>query len=187
MPSGTGKTISLLSLIVAYQRVSQDISVPPSGLYWKNLCHHLVLLYSDLSSLWQEYPLEVTKLIYCSRTVPEIEKVISLPLFLSHTFLCAPLALKNICLSSPSLMPCCFLVCQVVEELRKLMEFYSKETGEKNNILALALSSRKNLCVHPEVSSLILQNYSRLLVSITLFRYNGMCPLESTTAWLFVC
>uniref|UniRef100_A0A8C7JCW6 General transcription and DNA repair factor IIH helicase subunit XPD n=1 Tax=Oncorhynchus kisutch TaxID=8019 RepID=A0A8C7JCW6_ONCKI len=83
MPSGTGKTISLLSLIVAYQR---------------------------------EYPLEVTKLIYCSRTVPEIEKV--------------------------------------VEELRKLMEFYSKETGEKNNILALALSSRKNLCVHPEVSSL---------------------------------
>ncbi|CAB1348724.1 unnamed protein product [Coregonus sp. 'balchen'] len=83
MPSGTGKTISLLSLIVAYQR---------------------------------EYPLEVTKLIYCSRTVPEIEKV--------------------------------------VEELRKLMEFYSKETGEKNNFLALALSSRKNLCVHPEVSSL---------------------------------
>ncbi|XP_072286723.1 general transcription and DNA repair factor IIH helicase subunit XPD [Pyxicephalus adspersus] len=42
MPSGTGKTVSLLSLIVAYQRT---------------------------------YPLEVTKLIYCSRTVPEIEKV----------------------------------------------------------------------------------------------------------------
>ncbi|CAB1347738.1 unnamed protein product [Coregonus sp. 'balchen'] len=75
MPSGTGKTISLLSLIVAYQR---------------------------------EYPLEVTKLIYCSRTVPEMEKV--------------------------------------VEGLRKLMEFCSKETGEKNNFLALALSSRKNLC-----------------------------------------
>ncbi|XP_054651189.1 general transcription and DNA repair factor IIH helicase subunit XPD isoform X2 [Dunckerocampus dactyliophorus] len=83
MPSGTGKTISLLSLIVAYQRA---------------------------------FPLDVTKLIYCSRTVPEIEKV--------------------------------------VEELRKLMEFYSKETGEKNNFLALALSSRKNLCIHPEVSSL---------------------------------
>uniref|UniRef100_A0A8C2X564 Excision repair cross-complementation group 2 n=1 Tax=Cyclopterus lumpus TaxID=8103 RepID=A0A8C2X564_CYCLU len=83
MPSGTGKTISLLSLIVAYQKV---------------------------------FPLEVSKLIYCSRTVPEIEKV--------------------------------------VEELRKLMEYYSKQTGESNNFLALALSSRKNLCIHPEVSSL---------------------------------
>jgi len=43
MPSGTGKTISLLALIVAYQR---------------------------------EKPNVVTKLLYCSRTVPEIEKVI---------------------------------------------------------------------------------------------------------------
>uniref|UniRef100_A0A4W5JNB5 General transcription and DNA repair factor IIH helicase subunit XPD n=1 Tax=Hucho hucho TaxID=62062 RepID=A0A4W5JNB5_9TELE len=94
MPSGTGKTISLLSLIVAYQR---------------------------------EYPLEVTKLIYCSRTVPEIEKV--------------------------------------VEELRKLIEFYSKETGEKNNFLALALSSRKNLCVHPEIlhANIIVYSYHYLL------------------------
>ncbi|XP_032653927.1 general transcription and DNA repair factor IIH helicase subunit XPD isoform X1 [Chelonoidis abingdonii] len=83
MPSGTGKTISLLSLIVAYQRA---------------------------------HPLEVTKLIYCSRTVPEIEKVI--------------------------------------EELRKLLDFYEKRTGEKLPFLALALSSRKNLCIHPEVSSL---------------------------------
>lgn len=40
---------------------------------------------------------------------------------------------------------------QVVEELRKLMEFYTKQTGESNNFLALALSSRKNLCIHPEV------------------------------------
>ncbi|XP_078517020.1 general transcription and DNA repair factor IIH helicase subunit XPD isoform X1 [Lissotriton helveticus] len=83
MPSGTGKTVSLLSLIVAYQ---------------------------------QAYPLEVTKLLYCSRTVPEIEKVI--------------------------------------EELRKLLEFCEKETGEKKPFLGLALSSRKNLCVHPEVSAL---------------------------------
>ena len=42
--SGTGKTISLLSLIVAYMRAN---------------------------------PSEVTKLIYCSRTIPEIEKVLS--------------------------------------------------------------------------------------------------------------
>uniref|UniRef100_A0A670JI48 DNA 5'-3' helicase n=1 Tax=Podarcis muralis TaxID=64176 RepID=A0A670JI48_PODMU len=82
MPSGTGKTISLLSLIVAYQRA---------------------------------HPLEVTKLIYCSRTVPEIEKVI--------------------------------------EELRKLLDFHEKQTGDKLPFLGLALSSRKNLCIHPEVSA----------------------------------
>ncbi|XP_068765790.1 general transcription and DNA repair factor IIH helicase subunit XPD isoform X3 [Struthio camelus] len=83
MPSGTGKTVSLLSLIVAYQRAR---------------------------------PLDLTKLIYCSRTVPEIEKVI--------------------------------------EELRKLMDFYEKQLGEKVPFLGLALSSRKNLCIHPEVSLL---------------------------------
>ncbi|XP_045148608.1 general transcription and DNA repair factor IIH helicase subunit XPD [Echinops telfairi] len=83
MPSGTGKTVSLLSLIMAYQRA---------------------------------YPLEVTKLIYCSRTVPEIEKVI--------------------------------------EELRKLLNFYEKQEGQKPPFLGLALSSRKNLCIHPEVTPL---------------------------------
>uniref|UniRef100_A0A2K5WL95 General transcription and DNA repair factor IIH helicase subunit XPD n=1 Tax=Macaca fascicularis TaxID=9541 RepID=A0A2K5WL95_MACFA len=83
MPSGTGKTVSLLALIMAYQRA---------------------------------YPLEVTKLIYCSRTVPEIEKVI--------------------------------------EELRKLLNFYEKQEGEKLPFLGLALSSRKNLCIHPEVTPL---------------------------------
>nr|KAF6281868.1 ERCC excision repair 2, TFIIH core complex helicase subunit [Pipistrellus kuhlii]KAF6406692.1 ERCC excision repair 2, TFIIH core complex helicase subunit [Molossus molossus] len=82
MPSGTGKTVSLLALIMAYQRA---------------------------------YPLEVTKLIYCSRTVPEIEKVI--------------------------------------EELRKLLNFYEKQEGEKLPFLGLALSSRKNLCIHPETMS----------------------------------
>ncbi|NWZ93543.1 ERCC2 helicase, partial [Nesospiza acunhae] len=83
MPSGTGKTVSLLALIIAYQRA---------------------------------HPLDVSKLIYCSRTVPEIEKV--------------------------------------VEELRKLLECYERELGEPLPCLALALSSRKNLCVHPEVSAL---------------------------------
>ncbi|XP_003700951.2 general transcription and DNA repair factor IIH helicase subunit XPD [Megachile rotundata] len=81
MPSGTGKTITLLSLIVAYML---------------------------------ENPLDVTKLIYCSRTVPEIEKVI--------------------------------------EELKKLMDYYEKETGSKPKIVGLVLSSRKNMCIHPEVS-----------------------------------
>ncbi|OWK49697.1 TFIIH basal transcription factor complex helicase XPD subunit [Lonchura striata] len=83
MPSGTGKTIALLALIVAYQRA---------------------------------HPLEVSKLIYCSRTVPEIQKV--------------------------------------VEELRKLLEGYERELGQPLPLLALALSSRKNLCLHPQVSAL---------------------------------
>ncbi|XP_014666749.1 PREDICTED: TFIIH basal transcription factor complex helicase XPD subunit-like [Priapulus caudatus] len=81
MPSGTGKTISLLALIVAYIK---------------------------------QKPGELTKLIYCSRTVPEIEKC--------------------------------------VEELRRLLKYYEKENSEKQPFLALALTSRKNLCIHPEVS-----------------------------------
>lgn len=82
MPSGTGKTVSLLSLIFAYHKA---------------------------------YPLSVSKLIYCSRTVPELEKV--------------------------------------VEELKNLISYYEQQTGEKaGGIVGLALSSRKNLCIHPEVS-----------------------------------
>ncbi|TPX36511.1 hypothetical protein SmJEL517_g01355 [Synchytrium microbalum] len=79
MPSGTGKTISLLSLIVAYQQ------------------HHA----------------EKRKLIYCSRTVPEIEKALA--------------------------------------ELQRLMA-YRKQMGQNENFLGLGLTSRRNLCVHPEVS-----------------------------------
>eukprot|EP00339_Tiarina_fusa_P028906 CAMPEP_0117010368 /NCGR_PEP_ID=MMETSP0472-20121206/9153_1 /TAXON_ID=693140 ORGANISM="Tiarina fusus, Strain LIS" /NCGR_SAMPLE_ID=MMETSP0472 /ASSEMBLY_ACC=CAM_ASM_000603 /LENGTH=132 /DNA_ID=CAMNT_0004712877 /DNA_START=183 /DNA_END=578 /DNA_ORIENTATION=+ len=56
------------------------------------------------------------KLVYCSRTVPEIEKV--------------------------------------VEEVRRLIEYRVQELGtEANDYLCLALSSRKNLCIHPEVAS----------------------------------
>ncbi|XP_037072582.1 general transcription and DNA repair factor IIH helicase subunit XPD-like [Pollicipes pollicipes] len=81
MPSGTGKTISLLSLIVSYML---------------------------------EKPLDITKLIYCSRTVPEIEKVL--------------------------------------EELAKLNRFIEKQSGQKSKLVGLAISSRKNLCIHEEVS-----------------------------------
>ncbi|WAR19646.1 ERCC2-like protein, partial [Mya arenaria] len=56
-------------------------------------------------------PNEVNKLIYCSRTIPELEKV--------------------------------------VEELKSLMDYYEQETSEKQSIVGLALSSRKNLCIHP--------------------------------------
>ena len=47
---------------------------------------------------------------------------------------------------------CLILTIQVVEELKNLVEFYEKELGEKQDILGLALSSRKNLCIHPDVS-----------------------------------
>lgn len=80
MPTGTGKTITLLSLITSYQMA--------------NSCG---------------------KLIYCTRTVHEMEKVL--------------------------------------DELRRLHEYQEKEVGKvQAKIMALGLSSRKNLCIHPEVS-----------------------------------
>lgn len=81
MPSGTGKTATLLSLIVAYM---------------------------------VEYPETVRKLIYCSRTVPEIEKVIA--------------------------------------ELQNLMAYYERNCPNPPPFTGLVLSSRKNMCIHPEVS-----------------------------------
>lgn len=81
MPTGTGKTITVLSLCVSYQ-----------------LAHP-----------------EVGKLIYCTRTVPEMEKVL--------------------------------------EEMRVLQGYVEQEVGrETARILALGLSSRKNMCVNPAVA-----------------------------------
>ncbi|KAJ7531329.1 hypothetical protein O6H91_14G040900 [Diphasiastrum complanatum] len=80
MPTGTGKTITLLSLITSYQ-----LATPSVG-----------------------------KLIYCTRTVHEMEKVL--------------------------------------DELRTLQAYQEKEIGKSAKILALGLSSRKNLCIHPKVS-----------------------------------
>ncbi|KAJ8584284.1 DNA repair helicase [Rhizopogon salebrosus TDB-379] len=86
MPSGTGKTVSLLSLIVSYQ---------------------------------QFYPTQ-RKLIYCSRTVPEIEKALA--------------------------------------ELKRLMAYRIKcaetleERAKEERFMGLGLTSRKNLCIHPDVS-----------------------------------
>ncbi len=104
MPSGTGKTVSLLSLITSYQ-----------------LAHP-----------------EVGKLVYCSRTVPEIEKV-------------------------PPPVPACAVVrvrtleltvgAQAVEELRRVVAYRDQELGDDApKFLGLALSARRNLCIHPEVS-----------------------------------
>jgi len=87
MPTGTGKTITLLSLITSYQ-----------------LAHP-----------------EVGKLIYCTRTVPEMEKVLI--------------------------------------ELQELVDYRTKYflgPGERApEILALGLSSRKNLCIHPKVAGVL--------------------------------
>ncbi|GBG00047.1 DNA repair helicase [Raphidocelis subcapitata] len=81
MPTGTGKTITLLSLITSYQ-----------------LAHP-----------------EVGKLVYCTRTVPEMEKVLA--------------------------------------ELRELVAYRDKYLAPTPPaILALGLSSRKNLCIHPVVA-----------------------------------
>ncbi|XP_024529521.1 general transcription and DNA repair factor IIH helicase subunit XPD [Selaginella moellendorffii] len=81
MPTGTGKTITLLSLITSYQLANPSLA----------------------------------KLIYCTRTVHEMEKVL--------------------------------------DELRRLHLYQEKEIGSSRaKILALGLSSRKNLCIHPVVS-----------------------------------
>lgn len=82
MPTGTGKTIALLSLITSY----------------------------TLSK-----PTNPVKLLYCTRTVHEMEKTLA--------------------------------------ELKVLHNYQVKELGPAAKILALGLSSRKNLCVNPKVVS----------------------------------
>jgi DNA excision repair protein ERCC-2 len=100
MPSGTGKTVSLLSLIVSYQQVWLHTSA------------------ITVRSRFQFYP-NRRKLIYCSRTVPEIEKALA--------------------------------------ELKRLMAFRiemaeNEEQREKErNFTGIGLTSRKNLCINPEV------------------------------------
>lgn len=103
MPSGTGKTVSLLSLIVSYQQVIQ---------------YPVVHFYPN--GRLQFFPTK-RKLVYCSRTVPEIEKALS--------------------------------------ELRRLMEYRveaaetEEEKEKEQNFTGLGLTSRKNLCIHPDVWS----------------------------------
>lgn len=80
MPTGTGKTVCLISLITSYQFA---------------------------------HP-EVGKLIYCTRTVPEMMKCI--------------------------------------EELKRVIAYREKQLGpEGKKVLALCLSSRRNLCIHERV------------------------------------
>jgi len=82
MPTGTGKTVCLVSLITSYQ-----LQYPHTG-----------------------------KLIYCTRTVPEMVKC--------------------------------------MEEIKRVMEYRVKLLGPQGdkNVLALCLSSRRNMCIHPRIN-----------------------------------
>ncbi|KAG4120180.1 hypothetical protein ERO13_D11G127700v2 [Gossypium hirsutum] len=80
MPTGTGKTIALLSLITSYSLSKPETSI---------------------------------KLIYCTRTVHEMEKTLA--------------------------------------ELKLLHNYQIKHLGPQARLLAIGLSSRKNLCVNPTV------------------------------------
>ncbi|CAM8998013.1 unnamed protein product [Rhodiola kirilowii] len=82
MPTGTGKTIALLSLITSY-----SLSKPSNPV----------------------------KLIYCTRTVHEMEKTLA--------------------------------------ELKRLHKYQLEQLGPAAKMMALGLSSRKNLCINPEVVS----------------------------------
>ncbi|CAI0449361.1 unnamed protein product [Linum tenue] len=82
MPTGTGKTIALLSLITSYALAKTESPI---------------------------------KLIYCTRTVHEMEKTLA--------------------------------------ELKFLHNYQVKHLGAAAKMLAIGLSSRKNLCVNPKVSS----------------------------------
>lgn len=108
MPSGTGKTVSLLSLIVSYQ-----------------LFH----------------PAK-RKLIYCSRTVPEIEKALAELKRLMEYRARYNTGHQD---SEESLKPE-----SDTDDIE--MKGKGKAGGRMEDILALGLSSRKNLCIHPDVS-----------------------------------
>jgi DNA excision repair protein ERCC-2 len=105
MPTGTGKTISVLSLVTSYQ-----LAHPECG-----------------------------KLVYCTRTVPEMEKARPAsgvgPAAQHSSHPCGPLA-------------------QVLAELRNLQAYREPLVGKAAQILAIGLSSRKNMCIHPKASAL---------------------------------
>jgi len=44
---------------------------------------------------------------------------------------------------------------QVVEEMKIVVAYYEKETGQPANLLGIALSARRNLCIHPEAWKIV--------------------------------
>ena len=91
MPTGTGKTVTLLSLITSYQAAHPDVG----------------------------------KLIYCTRTVPEMEKV---------------------------LVELAELVAYRARYFDGTVASDAGPSGRSPPVLAVGLSSRKNLCVNPRVA-----------------------------------
>ena len=63
MPTGTGKTVTLLSLIISYQTYYGRDKVPMHT--------------QPANSPVPLCRVQVSKLVYCTRTVPEIDKVLS--------------------------------------------------------------------------------------------------------------
>lgn len=110
MPTGTGKTVTLLSLILAYQYAH-----PSTG-----------------------------KLIYCTRTVQEMDKVLEeLRRVIEYRseILLGSVSLSSSSSSSSSSFP---------SEMNSVVPM----TDEMKNpmILGVCLSSRRNMCIHPTVS-----------------------------------
>ena len=103
MPTGTGKTITLLALITSYQ-----LAHPECG-----------------------------TLIYCTRTVPEMEKACA------RAASAARRVGTALTLVAPRRL-------QVLAELRVLQAYREPLVGRSSQILALGLSSRKNMCIHPK-------------------------------------
>ena len=66
MPTGTGKTVTLLSLIISYQtHYGKDKVQPPRRVSGQMRLTVIVFFFCA----------QVSKLVYCTRTVPEIDKV----------------------------------------------------------------------------------------------------------------
>jgi DNA excision repair protein ERCC-2 len=105
MPCGTGKTVSLLSLITSYQYAN---------------------------------PGKSNKLVYCTRTVPEMEKVLE--------------ELKNLIRFREQ------MISKEQQQQQQSMDLSAddQESTTKNSngshLVAIGLSARKNLCIHPRVS-----------------------------------
>nr|QDO16362.1 general transcription and DNA repair factor IIH helicase subunit XPD [Lingulodinium polyedra] len=108
MPTGTGKTVSLFSLITSYQ-----------------LLHP-----------------QVGRLIYCTRTVPEMSKALE--------ELKTVISFRMETLSREAVVPVAGT--EVGASTTKAVGGAGVDALTGGNILAVGLSARRNMCVHPEVS-----------------------------------
>ena len=107
MPTGTGKTVCLIALITSYQ-----VSDQPH----RYLIQTQKLTCQPSHALFQYQFPQTGKLIYCTRTVPEMVKC--------------------------------------MDEIKRVIEYRTKLLGpDGGKVLALCLSSRRNMCIHPTITS----------------------------------